>query len=313
MACRTAGERGFCGETAALRIASASLHSGEEPPLTGGKGSGTIFVTGCNGGCRFCQNVQISQKGMGRAVTQAEFVAICRELQRRGAANINIVTGSHAIPAIANGLCAAREAGLTLPVLWNSSAYETTEALALLDGEYGGRGGLMRLVDVWLPDLKTLDSDVAARWLTAPDYPSAAVKAIRFMIDRAPLEWQGVPFESALLRGVIVRHLVLPGELASTREALRWFAENARGRALLSLMTQYTPVQAAENAPIPDAYLSKKENAAALKMLDEFGIDEGFVQEPIQDNSWLPDFRKTNPFAAALSVPVWHWKHGLCS
>ena len=308
LTCRAVGERGFCGETAVLRIASASLHSGEEPPLTGDKGSGTIFVTGCNVGCRFCQNFQISQKGMGRAVTQAEFVEICRELQRRGAANINIVTGSHAIPAIAKGLRAAREAGLTLPVLWNSSAYETTEALALLDGEYGGRE--RRLVDVWLPDLKTLDGDVARRYHTAPDYPATAVKAIRFMMDRAPLEWQGIPFESVLLRGVIVRHLVLPGELASTREVLRWFAENARNRALLSLMTQYTPVKGA--APIPDTYLGEKENAAVLKMLDEFGIDEGFVQEPIQDDAWLPDFDKINPFASALSVPVWHWKRGGC-
>jgi putative pyruvate formate lyase activating enzyme len=315
---RAAGERGFCGETAALRIASASLHAGEEPPLTGDKGSGTIFVTGCNVGCRFCQNFQISQKGMGRAVTQAEFAEMCRELQRRGAANINIVTGSHAIPAIAEGLQTAREAGLTLPVLWNSSAYETTKALALLDGggEHSGcvrGGGKHRLVDIWLPDLKTLDGEVAKRYLTAPDYPATAVKAIRFMMDRAPLEWQGVPFESALLRGVIIRHLVLPGELASTREVLRWFAENARGRALLSLMTQYTPVQAAKNAPIPDTYLGARENAAVLEMLSEFAIDEGFVQESVQDDSWLPDFDKINPFSSTLSVPVWHWKHGGCS
>jgi putative pyruvate formate lyase activating enzyme len=308
---RTAGERGFCGETAALRVASASLHSGEEPPFTGDKGSGTIFVTGCNVGCRFCQNFQISQKGMGRAVGLEEFAGICRELQRRGAANINIVTGSHAIPAIARGLQAAREAGLTLPVLWNSSAYETVEALSLLDGgsEYDG-GHEHRLIDVWLPDLKTLNEGVAQRYLTAPSYPDTAAAAIRFMMDRAPLEWQGVPFASALLRGVVVRHLVLPGELASTREVLRWFAENARTRALLSLLTQYTPVLQDKSAPIPDAFLSEKENAAVLEMLDEFGIDEGFVQEPIPDNDWLPDFDKTNPFASELSLPVWHWKNG---
>jgi putative pyruvate formate lyase activating enzyme len=306
---RAAGERGFCGETAALRIASASLHSGEEPPLTGDKGSGTIFVTGCNVGCRFCQNIQISQKGMGREAGLEEFAEVCRELHRRGAANINIVTGSHAIPAIAAGLQTARDAGITLPVLWNSSAYETVEALTLLDGEYGGH--THRLVDVWLPDLKTLDGDAARRYLATPDYPDTAVKAIRFMMDKAPLEWEGLPFESALLRGVIIRHLVLPGAPASTEGVLRWFAENARGRALLSLMTQYTPVSADNNALIPDTYLSEEETAAVLEMLAEFGIDEGFVQEPVQDDAWLPDFDRMNPFASALSVPVWHWKCGM--
>jgi putative pyruvate formate lyase activating enzyme len=245
---------------------------------------------------------------MGRAVTVAEFAGICIALQRRGAANINIVTGSHAIQAIAEGLQAAREAGLILPVLWNSSAYETTDALKLLDD-----GRTHRLVDVWLPDLKTLDEGVARRYLTAPDYPDTAVKAIRFMMDNAPLEWQGTPFKSALLRGVMIRHLVLPGELASTRDVLRWFAENARSRALLSLMTQYTPVARDETTPIPAGYLSKRENAAVLEMLDEFGIDEGFVQEPIQDDAWLPDFDRINPFASSLSVPVWHWKCGIVS
>jgi putative pyruvate formate lyase activating enzyme len=292
-----------------LRIASASLHRGEEPPLTGGAGSGAVFVTGCNLGCRFCQNAQISRGGLGRAVPAAEFAEICRELERRGAANINLVTGSHAVPAIAEGLRAAREAGLALPVLWNSSAYEPAETLALLDG---GRPE-SRLADVWLPDLKTLDSGLARRYFAAPDYPETAAAAIRFMMDRAPLEWAGRPFESALRRGVMIRHLILPGALDSTRAVLRWFAENAQGRALLSLMTQYTPV--AKNAPrlpaIPGRYLSEEENAAALAMLDEFRIDDGFVQDLAPDDEWLPDFTEENPFGSALSVPVWHWKTGI--
>jgi putative pyruvate formate lyase activating enzyme len=308
---RLAGEKGRCGESVALRIASASLHCGEEPPLAGGAGSGTVFVTGCNLGCRFCQNAQISRNGLGRAVTAAEFAGICRELERRGAANINLVTGSHAIPAIAEGVRAAREAGLALPVLWNSSAYEPVETLALLDG--GGPEN--RLVDIWLPDLKTLDGGLARRYFAAPGYPETATAAIRFMMDRAPPEWTGRPFatESALKRGVVIRHLVLPGALDSTRAVLRWFAENARGRALLSLMTQYTPP--VKNAPrssaIPGRYLTKKENAAVLAMLDEFRIDDGFVQDLVHDDEWLPDFTRENPFGSALSVSVWHWKTGM--
>jgi putative pyruvate formate lyase activating enzyme len=306
---RLSGERGFCGESAALRIASASLHCGEEPPLTGGAGSGTVFVTGCNLGCQFCQNAQISRSGLGRVVTAAEFAEICRELERRGAANINLVTGSHAIPAIVEGLRTAREAGLDLPVLWNSSAYESVETLALLDGGCPEN----RLADIWLPDLKTLDSELARRYFAAPDYPETAAAAIRFMMDCAPLEWADRPFESALNRGVIIRHLVLPGALDSTRTVLRWFAENAKGRALLSLMTQYTPP--AKNAPqpsaIPDRYLSEKENATALAMLDEFRIDDGFAQDLVRDDEWLPDFARENPFGSELSVPVWHWKSGV--
>jgi putative pyruvate formate lyase activating enzyme len=196
-------------------------------------------------------------------------------------------------------------------VLWNSSAYETTWALTLLDT--GDGGGESRLVDVWLPDLKTLDGEIARRYLDAPNYPETAEKAIRFMLDRASLEWEGAPFESALLRGVIIRHLVLPGALESTRTVLRWFAENARSRALLSLMTQYTPVTTEQNRPglVPDTFLNEAENAAVLGMLDEFGIDEGFVQDLVQDDAWLPDFNRLNPFSSALSVPVWHWTCGM--
>ena len=121
---RRAGIRGFCGESSELRIAAAVLHRGEEPPISGKGGSGTLFVSGCNLGCTFCQNYQISHNGTGRPVSTEEFARICLELQKRGAENINIVTGSHAIPVIAEGLDAARLAGLNIPALWNSSAYE---------------------------------------------------------------------------------------------------------------------------------------------------------------------------------------------
>ena len=307
---REAGEPGYCGETSALRIAFAGIHRGEEPPITGRGGSGTVFVSGCNLGCAFCQNFQLSsgkrlsQKGMGRAVDTGEFAAICLVLEERGAENINIVTGSHAAPAIALGIEAARRQGLSIPVLWNSSGYDGPEALEILED----------LVDVYLPDLKTLDSDFAARFFNAPDYPEHAAAAILRMMEYRDLRFR----EGTMVSGVMIRHLVIPGYLDVTRQVLAWFSEhcaggylghcrgNSRGKALLSLMTQYTPIEA--SGAIPSRYVTKDEYEAVLSMLDEFGIDDGFCQELVTGSDWLPDFSRPNPFSSELSVPVWHWK-----
>ncbi|MDR0290543.1 MAG: radical SAM protein [Treponema sp.] len=289
---RLADAGGYCGESAQLRLAFAGLHRGEEPPLSGEGGSGTIFVSGCNLGCNLCQNWQISTgkavgahagKRLGRAVGTDEWVSICLELQNRGAENINIVTGSHAVPAIAQGLSAAKTAGLRIPVLWNSSGYEIPETLEILNG----------FVDTYLPDLKTLDCDLAARFFNAPDYPQAASRAILWMLQ------QGRQRSCQ----VIIRHLILPGYLESTRAVLRWFADNAQGAAL-SLMTQYTPIVNAQN--MPGRFLNKQEYDTVLDWLDEFGIEDGFCQELVTGSDWLPDFRRPNPFSSELSVAVWH-------
>ncbi|GHV73177.1 radical SAM protein [Spirochaetia bacterium] len=298
---RRAGKRGFCGETTDIRIAAASLHRGEEPPIIGRGGSGTIFFTGCTLGCVFCQNRQISQAstnvgGMGRTVDRAEFIRICLALQTRGAENINLVTGSHCTPVLADFLRSARKEGLVIPLLWNSSAYESLDALESLED----------LVDVYLPDLKTLDPGLADRFFQAPDYPEAATKAILHMLDcRGALRWNG----PSLVSGVMIRHLVLPGYPESTRAVLQWFADHCRGRALLSLMTQYTPV--GEGRDIPRRYVKADEYDQLLEWLTELKIDDGFCQELVPDDSWLPDFERINPFSSALSAPVWHWKTGL--
>ncbi|GHV93847.1 radical SAM protein [Spirochaetia bacterium] len=306
---RQAGSCGFCGETAELRIAFAGIHCGEEPPISGQGGSGTIFISGCNLGCVFCQNRQISQGAadgadsgtngvLGRVVTSGEFAEICMKLQTRGAGNINIVTGSHAVPAIVQGINAARAAGLHIPVLWNSSAYESQAALDLLKDN----------VTMYLPDLKTLDSEIAENFFRAPDYPQVAAAAILKMME---------------MGSVIIRHLILPGCLDSTRSVLRWFAENAKGRALLSLMTQYTPMKGSggkqtangeKRGEVPARFLNKREYETVLGWLEEFGIEDGFCQELIsssrsRDSSdWLPDFNRGNPFSSELSAPVWHWR-----
>jgi putative pyruvate formate lyase activating enzyme len=248
---------------------------------------------------------------MGRTVDEAEFAGICLALQEKHAENINIVTGSHAVPVLVNGIKAAKKQGLAIPVLWNSSGYESLEALSLLED----------VIDVYLPDLKTLDPALAGQFFNAPDYGGAASTAIKKMLQfRGTVRFSG----DSLCSGVIVRHLVLPEHLEATREVLRWFAENARGRSLLSLMTQYTPVPAANYgggtpsgiltgtpgsipAGMPNRYINEAEYETVLGWLDEFGIEDGFYQELVPGSGWLPDFNRTNPFSSELSTPVWHW------
>lgn len=293
---RNAGETGICGETADLRLAWAGLHFGEEPPITGIGGSGTLFVTGCNLGCSFCQNYQISRDAMGTTVSDSDFLAICRALEKAGAENINIVTGSHAIPAIARMIRFARDKDFSLPFLWNSSGYETVAALKLLDG----------LIDCWLPDLKTLSTTIANRFFRAPDYPETVKEALLFMAQQAKKSQQ----EPAM----IVRHLVLPENLTDTNAVLEWFSNHLKSRALLSLMTQYTPVEKGQQDATrehPESrYVSQTEYAALTQLLGQHEIDNGFFQDLVEDAAWLPDFSHTQPFSSALARPVWHWKNG---
>jgi putative pyruvate formate lyase activating enzyme len=299
---RLAGEVGFCGETAELRIGAAVIHKGEEPPLVGKGGSGTIFVSGCNLKCAFCQNYQISQGEnaneltaagvLGRAVSPQEFADICTALCENGAENINIVTGSHAVPGLIEGFIAMRKAGVQLPILWNSSGYDSLEALELLK-DY---------VDIYLPDLKTLDSKVSAEFFNAPDYPDTATTAILKMIELTDKKYPNNAREK-----IIIRHLVLPGYLESTHSVLRWFADNVKNKAMLSLMTQYTPIPGIKRR-MPQNYLSAEEYKTVIKWLEEFKIEDGFCQELVTGSDWLPDFKRTNPFSSELSVPVWHYQ-----
>jgi putative pyruvate formate lyase activating enzyme len=233
---------------------------------------------------------------MGRVVEDGEFVRICRALQEKGAENINIVTGSHAAPALARGLAAARSQGLVIPVLWNCSGYEGPHVLSLL----------CDTVDVYLPDLKTLGIEEARRFFNAQDYPDRAKAAILRMMEHRELRYS--EDGTVLVSGVMIRHLVIPGFLEATRGVLRWFAENAQGRALLSVMTQYTPAGAGYLAP--ERYIREDEYEAVIGWLVEFGITEGFCQELVTGSDWLPDFSRVNPFTSVLSTPIWHWREG---
>ena len=324
---RNQNKTGFCREPADLRIAFAGLHFGEEPLITVFGGSGTIFFTGCTLRCAFCQNYQISQDGMGRAVTLEEFVQICQKLQNAGAENINLVTGSHCIPFIAEGLKLARKAGVTIPFCWNSSAYENVEMLELLKG----------LVTIWLPDLKTLNSDFSRTLFDAPDYPDVAKKAISWMIKNNPLrieekkwyegaksaEWAADgENRDKMTSGVIIRHLFMPGHFEETAETLQWLKENADEKAIISLMNQYTPVKFDEDeaklqhrknvlSKIENRLVNQQEFQDIQDLLEVYDFSYLFYQELTDDTSWLPDFRKVQPFSNKLAKPLWHFNHNL--
>lgn len=311
---------GFCGEHKDIRIASACLHFGEEPLITVFGGSGTIFFTGCTLGCSFCQNYQISQQGMGRKVSKDEFVRICLELQSAGAENINLVTPSHLIPLLAEYLAEAKNAGVKIPFCWNSSAYEKIESLELLKN----------LVTVWLPDLKTLNGGVSRQLFKAENYPEAAKDAVLWMIKNNPLKIEtvsGIDRETKqkvtkekITGGVIIRHLFLPGRFEDTADVLEWLKNNADKKAVISLMSQYTPVpfkEAEENlkkrldslSMIENRLVSKQEDYDLKDLIDAFDFDFLFYQDLTDDTQWLPDFNRVQPFSNALAKPVWHWKN----
>lgn len=307
---RTAGKRGFCGEDDKLRAAVACLHFGEEPFVTVFGGSGTIFLTGCTLACAFCQNYQISQKGYGKEISVDEFARICLDLQKAGAENINIVTGSHQIPALAQGLKAARDLGLAIPICWNSSGYESVETLELLRG----------LVDIWLPDIKTLNAALSKKLFNAPDYPETAKAALLWMMETSPLKIVEAKKDGEtrekIMSGVIARHLFLPGRFEESADVLDWLKKNLDGRAVISLMSQYTPVPFKEDAEalqkrlgsldaIQNRLVSRQEDADLRDLIEAYDFETLFYQELSDDTSWLPDFTRPEPFGNKLAKVLW--------
>jgi len=316
--CRTdrlSGKTGFCGETDCIRAACACLHFGEEPLITVHGGSGAIFLTGCTLHCAFCQNYQISQQGMGTSLTSKEFTKLCLNLQAAGAENINLVTGSHCIPRLAEFLSDAKAQGLTLPVCWNSSGYESPETLELLKG----------LVEIWLPDLKTLNSALAKQLFAAEDYPAVAEQAILWMLDASPLKIvqktvNGVSKEK-MMSGSIIRHLFLPGRFEETADTLEWLKTHANKKAVISLMSQYTPVPFKGSADelakrktalssIENRLVNKTEDGDLRDLIEAYDFDYLFYQDLSADTDWLPDFNRLQPFSNALAKPFWHWTKG---
>ena len=294
---RLAGGVGLCGQTNAVRVACAGLHFGEEPPISGKLGSGTVFFSGCTLRCSFCQNWQISHNGLGDGVSPETLADIFMALERDGAANINLVTGTPFVPGIISALHTAKSRGMALPVLWNTSGYESRETLTLLNN----------VVDVYLADIKTLDPDLSRSLFSAADYPGVAQRAATFMTESKGLVYRNGE-DSELLKGVIIRHLVLPGHLDSTRQTLPWFRANLYPKALLALMFQYTPIAPSRSQPARRIF--RQEYDLVCSWLDELGIEDGFVQEYETDKSWLPDFTRPRPFPSQLFSGVWHYSCG---
>ena len=265
---RLAGAVGWCRAGALARVASWNLHRWEEPPISGWAGSGAIFFSNCTARCLFCQNYPISQLGAGREVTPARLAEMMLELQAKGAHNINLVTPTHFVPQFLQALAAAIPQGLRLPIIYNSSGYESIETLELLDG----------IMDVYLPDAKYADDQIAKRISGYTGYVSANRAALREMLrqvgDELILDDLGIA-----RRGMIVRHLVLPNGLSQTAEVLAWLAADLSPRVWVSLMDQYFPAHKATDHPLLGRKLGAGEYAAAVDAFHAAGLHNGWLQE----------------------------------
>ena len=270
---------GFCRSPLLPRVARAAAHYGEEPCIAGPNGTGAVFFTGCNLRCVFCQNREISRGEGGRAVTVPELRALFLRLRDQGVDSLDLVTGAHVVPAVAEAL-----AGLSLgiPVVWNSSGYESAGTLRLLEG----------LVQVYMPDFKYYDADSAKRYSAAADYPQVAASAIREMYRQTG---PCVLDENGLLKsGVLIRHLILPGRTEEARDVIDFAADEfPRGAVLFSLMSQYTPMPGLDRFPELQRRVTEEENRALIHYMRVRGL-EGYWQENAAATAeMIPDFDLT--------------------
>lgn len=263
---RLRGKKGVCRVGKIAGVASANLHFGEEPPITGTKGSGTIFFTGCCLRCHFCQNYPISQMGHGLASPPRRLAAHMCELQRRGAHNINLVTGSHVVPQFLASLQIAAKDGLSIPIVYNCSGYEGLEALKLLDG----------VIDIYMPDIKYATREAAERCSDAPDYWDQVRPAIREMFRQVgPLEMDQNGIGT---RGLLIRHMVLPGGLSSSDKVFEFIATELSTKIPVNLMSQYFPADRAVGDKILGRQITREEFAEAEAALHKWGLTEGWIQ-----------------------------------
>ena len=280
---------GVCASPALPRVARAAPHFGEEPCLTGTRGSGAVFFTGCSLRCVFCQNREISRGGAGETLTVPQLRDCFLRLRDRGVHNINLVTGGHFVRAIAEALDGLE---LGVPVVWNSSGYESVESLRRLEG----------LVQVYLPDYKYSKSETARRYSAAPDYPETARAAIREMFRQTgPYVMDG---EGLLRSGVLIRHLILPGEELAAMDAIDFAAEEFPENAVLfSLMSQYTPMPGLERFPALRRRVSAEENELLRGYFARSGLD-GWWQEPDSaTGEMIPAFDGTGVRQTVLDFP----------
>ena len=276
---RSSGETGFCRSDSRIKIARAALHFGEEPCISGTRGSGTVFFSGCNLRCIFCQNYKISEQCVGKYVTEEELSDIFLGLEQKGAHNINLVTAVHFIPRVIEALRLAKNRGLSIPVVYNSGGYESVSALRMLEG----------YIDIYLPDFKYYDNKYALGYSSAPDYCQRAQEAISEMVrqtGRAEFDKDGI-----MKKGVIVRHLMLPGLLFDSKKIIDYLYNTYHNDIWISIMNQYTPLKQVQKINRLNRPLNKKHYEALLNYAVRLGVENAFVQEDgSAGEEYIPEF-----------------------
>lgn len=277
---RAAGQKGRCHVDDQIRVARAALHMWEEPCLSGRAGSGAVFFSGCALGCIFCQNREIASGKAGLVISEERLSEIFLELQEKGANNINLVTAGHYVPQVIRALDRAKVQGLRIPIVYNSSGYEKAETLRQLEG----------LIDIYLPDLKYLTSELAAAYSHASDYPQYAMEAIAEMVRQQPRP-EFAPDGLIMQRGVIVRHLLLPGHVREAKKVVGYLHETYGDQIYISMMNQYTPMSEKFTDPNLNRRVTKREYERLLDYAAEIGVENGFYQEgATADESFIPAF-----------------------
>ena len=276
---RSTGQTGVCGVSDEIRVARAALHYWEEPCISGEKGSGAVFFSGCSLHCVFCQNREISDGKAGKVISKERLSDIFLELKAKGANNINLVTPGQYIPDIVWAVSDARRRGMELPIVYNTSGYEDAKELKLLEG----------IVDVYLPDFKYMDSALSAKYSRAKDYPSVAKQALSEMVRQQP----DVVIDDAtglIQKGVIVRQLLLPGHVNDAKAILKYLHDTYQNSIYISMMSQFTPI-ALKDYPEINRTVTRREYERLIDYAIKIGITNAFIQEGnVAKDSFIPAF-----------------------
>ena len=280
---RTKGERGYCRLPDKIVMDCALAHHGEEPPLSGKNGAGTIFLSSCNLGCIYCQNYQISHRVVGQELDSGQLAGVMLDLQKRQCHNVEPVTPTSQAPMIMEALLLARAEGLTIPFVYNCGGYEDPEVIKLLGG----------MVEIYLPDFKYGLEEDSIMFSSAPGYPRFALDSIREMVRQVGDELELK--DGVAQKGIIIRHLVLPGRIENSKEALRLIKKEVSTNVFLSLMAQYTPIPNMRHHPILKRRITRNEYEQVTDYALQLGFDNIFIQA-VNDNELTPDFDKDNPF-----------------
>ena len=285
---RDNGEAGYCLESSNIRLSRAALHMWEEPCISGDVGSGTVFFSGCNLRCVYCQNKEIASGRIGKEISVMRLSEIFLELCEKGALNINLVTPSHYIPQIISALDSSKANGLNIPIVYNTSSYDKVEALKQLEG----------YIDIYLADFKYMDSELSLRYSNAADYPAVAKAAVSEMVRQHPTP---IFDENDILKsGVIVRHMILPGYTKDSKAVIKFLHDTYHDDVLLSIMNQYTPLEYVCDYPEINRKLTAAEYDEVVDFAIDIGVENGYIQEgETQSESFIPSF----DYEGVLKVP----------